>query len=60
LAHHEPSTRNLIAISFVRNSFIIFVDALFTTSLEAPFTNVLDVDAPTRAHPCVWRACISD
>jgi hypothetical protein len=36
--------------------FIIFVDAIFTTSFERPFTNVFDVKAQTAAPACVYPA----
>jgi hypothetical protein len=34
--------------------FIIFVDAIFTTLFEHPFTNVFDVIAQTIANPCPY------
>jgi hypothetical protein len=36
--------------------FIIFVDAIFTTLFERPFTNVFDVMAQTPAPACVYPA----
>jgi len=33
--------------------FIIFVDRIFTTLFECPFTNVFDVTAPTQVISCV-------
>jgi hypothetical protein len=36
--------------------FIIFVDAIFTTLFERPFTNVFDVMAQTPAAACVYPA----
>jgi hypothetical protein len=36
--------------------FIIFVDAIFTTSFERPFTNVFDVTGAKSANDCVCRA----
>jgi hypothetical protein len=33
--------------------FIIFVDAIFTTLFEQPFTNLFDVNAQNPAFPCV-------
>jgi hypothetical protein len=36
--------------------FIIFVDAIFTTLFERPFTNVFDVMAQTPASACVYPA----
>jgi hypothetical protein len=39
--------------------FIIFVDAIFTTLFERPFTNVFDVMAQTPAPACVYRARIT-
>jgi hypothetical protein len=37
--------------------FIIFVDAIFTTLFERPFTNVFDVIGATSANHCVCRVC---
>jgi hypothetical protein len=40
-----------------KNLFIIFVDAIFTTLFEPPFTNVFDVMAQTsRFLACISRA----
>jgi hypothetical protein len=36
--------------------FIIFVDTIFTTLFERPFTNVFDVTAQTPAPACVYPA----
>jgi hypothetical protein len=36
--------------------FIIFVDAIFTTLFEQPFTNVLDVTGAKPAISCLCRA----
>jgi hypothetical protein len=41
-------------------SFILFVNAMFTTFMCAGFTNVFDGTARNPASPCVWRACIAD
>jgi len=38
------------------NSFTIFVDRIFTTLIEPPFTNVLDAAAPIAAISCLYRA----
>jgi hypothetical protein len=35
------------------SAFTIFVDAIFTTLLDVPFTNVRDVIARIRACTCV-------
>ncbi len=40
--------------------FIIFVDGIFTTLFECPFTNVFDVTAQTQVFPCVYRRCNAD
>jgi hypothetical protein len=40
--------------------FIIFVDAIFTTLFERPFTNVFDVIGAKSANHCVCRACNAD
>jgi hypothetical protein len=40
--------------------FIIFVDGIFTTLFECPFTNVFDVTAQTQVFPCVYRGCNAD
>ena len=37
--------------------FIIFVDAIFTTLFERPFTNVFDVTGAKSANYCVCRVC---
>jgi hypothetical protein len=42
--------------SSARTFFIIFVDAIFTTLFERPFTNVFDVMAQTPAAACVYPA----
>jgi hypothetical protein len=36
--------------------FIIFVDAIFTTLFERPFTNVFDVMAQTPPPACLYPA----
>jgi hypothetical protein len=41
-------------------SFIIFVDAIFTTLFERRFTNVFDAAAQTTALPCVYLARHAD
>jgi hypothetical protein len=43
-----------------KNFFIIFVDAIFTTLFECPFTNVFDVTNANAAIPCLYRACKAD
>jgi len=40
--------------------FIIFVDAIFTTLFERPFTNVFDVIGAKSANHCVCHACNAD
>jgi len=40
--------------------FIIFVDRIFTTSLQRLFTNALDVIPQIAAIPCVCRARNAD
>jgi len=45
-----------IARNDVTKIFIIFVDAIFTTLFERPFTNVFDVMAQTAAPACVYPA----
>jgi len=37
--------------------FIIFIDAIFTTLFEPPFTKLFDVTGGTQANPCLYRAC---
>jgi hypothetical protein len=39
-----------------KNFFVIFVDAIFTTLIEPPFTNVFEVAAPVAAIACLYRA----
>jgi hypothetical protein len=36
--------------------FIIFVDRIFTTLFEPPFTNAFDAAAPIAAISCLYRA----
>ncbi len=43
-----------------RHFFIIFVDAMFTISLERLFTKPFEAVAPTATFPCVYRACNPD
>ncbi|HEX9359927.1 MAG TPA: hypothetical protein VF922_00070 [Bradyrhizobium sp.] len=43
-----------------RKIFIIFVDRIFTTLFECPFTNVFIVTARAQAIPCVYRKCNAD
>jgi hypothetical protein len=43
-----------------KNLFIIFVDAIFTTLFERPFTNVFDVIGAKSANHCVCRASHAD
>jgi hypothetical protein len=40
--------------------FIIFVDAIFTTLFEPPFTNVFDVTGAKPAIACLCRAGNAD
>jgi hypothetical protein len=40
--------------------FIIFVDAIFTSLLERPFTKVFDVTGANPGFSCVYRACHAD
>jgi hypothetical protein len=37
----------------LRNFFIIFVDRIFTTFIERPFTNAFDARSEIAANPCV-------
>jgi hypothetical protein len=41
-------------------SFIIFVDAIFTTLFQRLFTNASVVIRANAAIPCVYRACNAD
>jgi len=43
-----------------RQFFITFVDAIFTTFIERPFTNIFDASARNAAIACVYRACHVD
>jgi hypothetical protein len=43
-----------------KNFFINFVDRIFTTLFERPFTNVFDVTEANAAISCVYRACNAD
>jgi hypothetical protein len=40
--------------------FIIFVDAIFTSLFERPFTKVFDVTGANPRFSCVYRACNAD
>jgi len=42
------------------NSFIIFVDRIFTTLFERLFTKVFDVIAAKPPISCLYRACNAD
>jgi len=42
------------------NFFIIFVDRIFTTLFDPPFTNVFDAPAPIAAIACLYRAGNAD
>jgi hypothetical protein len=46
----------LIGDGTAKNLFIIFVDAIFTTLFERPFTNAFEVMAQTPAPACVYPA----
>jgi hypothetical protein len=37
----------------LRSSFIIFIDRIFTTFIERPFTNAIDARRKTRAMSCL-------
>jgi hypothetical protein len=38
-------------------AFTIFVDRIFTTLFERPFTKLFDVISANAAITCVYRAC---
>ena len=61
-AWSETGTRNCAVeqIRAAKNSFIIFVDRIFTTSIEPLFTNVFDAIAPIAAISCLYRAGNAD
>jgi hypothetical protein len=40
--------------------FTMFVDWIFTSFVERPFTNVFDAAAPMNAAACLYRACNAD
>jgi len=42
------------------NSFIIFIDRIFTTSVERAFTNVFDAFAASQAIACLCRVRHAD
>ena len=52
----EPATDAAARYAAAKDSFIIFVDRIFTTSIEPLFTNVLDAIAPIAAKPCLYPA----
>jgi len=43
-----------------QNFFSIFVDPIFTTSTQAPFTNAFDAIAPIAGTACLCRAVYAD
>jgi hypothetical protein len=54
---NDPGHRNACPSRFF---FIIFVDAIFTTLFERPFTKVFDVTAQSPTISCLYRACNAD
>jgi hypothetical protein len=56
LAKASPVLENCIRRIF----FINFVDLIFTTSIEAVFTNVFDQKTKTRSIACLCRARNAD
>jgi len=56
----EPRSDAGEKIALAKIFFIIFVDGIFTTLFECPFTNVFDVTAQTQVFPCVYRGCNAD
>jgi hypothetical protein len=51
---HDALEPNYVGTA--KNLFIIFVDAIFTTLFERPFTNAFEVMAQTPAPACVYPA----
>jgi hypothetical protein len=59
-APRDYGNRSDAGAYFAKNLFIIFVDAIFTTLFERPFTNTFDVIAQTRTFACLYRAGNAD
>ena len=59
---HDHGTRSDAGETSRRRKvfFIIFVDGIFTTLFECPFTKGFDVTAQTQVFPCVYRGCNAD
>jgi hypothetical protein len=49
----EPVVARATNAHGAENFFIIFVDRIFTNSIEPPFTNVFDAAAPVAAISCL-------
>jgi hypothetical protein len=43
-----------------KNSLVVFVDRIFTTSAQAPFTNAFDAIAATTGIACLCRVGYAD
>ena len=59
MAGTSPAMMDYVAVSLFhtgRARFIIFVDRIFTTSLQRAFTNTIDASAQIIAPACVCRA----
>jgi hypothetical protein len=51
---------SIATVRSAKNSFIIFVDGIFTTLFERAFTKAFDVMAESDAIACVCRAGNAD
>jgi hypothetical protein len=52
----EPILRERTNAHAAKITFTIFVDWIFTTSVEPLFTNIFDAFAPIAAIACLYRA----
>ena len=52
----EPTNEAPAKNGVAQSSFIIFVDRMFTTFIQPPFTNVFDAIAQITADSCLYPA----
>jgi hypothetical protein len=50
----EPATQRQRKYGAAKNSVIVFVDRIFTTFIQPPFTNVFDTIAPIAVTTCLY------
>jgi hypothetical protein len=56
----EATTATQAVMEPAKNFFIIFVDAIFTTSFERLFTKSFDAANANAPDTCVYPLCITD